>query len=94
MLRLRVPGDGTTGCFNAAQKLGSVGASYPFKAGQILNLDASDVVIAGDSPSGAHSDIFDSEPAWVVGRGRWLERCVGQMSVHSYSFGTIYIVAP
>jgi choline dehydrogenase len=37
-----------------------------FNAGQILNLDASDVVIAGDSPSGAHSDIFHPELAWVV----------------------------
>lgn len=58
---------GQLGAFNAqSQKLGSVGASYPFKAGQILNLDSSDVVIAGDSPSGAHSDIFHSQLSWVV----------------------------
>jgi hypothetical protein len=58
---------GQLGAFNVApQMLGAVGAAYPFKAGEILNLDASDVVIAGDSPSGAHSDIFHPELAWVV----------------------------
>jgi hypothetical protein len=58
---------GQLGAFNTvSKKLGSVGTSYPFKAGEILNLDASDVVIAGDSPSGAHSDIFHSQLAWVV----------------------------
>ncbi|MEN4478740.1 serine-threonine protein kinase [Mycolicibacterium cosmeticum] len=58
---------GQLGAFNtASQPLGDVGASYPFQPGQILNLDASDIVIAGDSPSGAHSDIFHKELAWVV----------------------------
>jgi len=45
---------------------GAVGTSYPFKAREILNLDASDVVIADDSPAGAHSDIFHPQLAWVV----------------------------
>jgi hypothetical protein len=58
---------GQLGAFQvAAQPLGAVGAVYPFQAGQILNLDASDFVIAGDSPSGAHSDIFHPELSWVV----------------------------
>ena len=58
---------GQLGAFNVeSQMLGAVGTSYPFKAGEILNLDASDVVIAGDSPSGAHSDIFHPQLAWVV----------------------------
>jgi hypothetical protein len=58
---------GQLGAFNSESRtLGSVGTSYPFNAGQILNLDASDVVVAGDSPSGAHSDIFHPELAWVV----------------------------
>ena len=58
---------GSLGAFNVEpQMLGKVGASYPFKAGEILNLDSSDVVIAGDSPSGAHSDIFHPELSWVV----------------------------
>jgi hypothetical protein len=43
-----------------------VGARYPFAAGQILNLDASDVVRADAGPSGAHSDIFHPELAWVA----------------------------
>lgn len=49
-----------------SQMLGAVGTSYPFKAGEILNLDASDVVIADDSPAGAHSDIFHPQLAWLV----------------------------
>jgi hypothetical protein len=58
---------GQLGAFNVVpQMLGAVGAVYPFKTAQILNLDASDVVAAGDSPSGAHSDIFHPELAWVV----------------------------
>jgi hypothetical protein len=58
---------GQLGAFTGqSQMLGEVGTSYPFKAGAILNLDASDVVIAGDSPSGAHSDIFHPQLTWVV----------------------------
>jgi hypothetical protein len=58
---------GQLGAFNVQpQTLGSVGTRYPFKTGEILNRDASDVVIAGDSPSGAHSDIFHPQLAWVV----------------------------
>jgi len=48
------------------QLLGEVGALYPFKKGAILNVDASRVVKAGDQPSGAHSDIFHPQLAWVV----------------------------
>jgi len=54
--------DDAVPCF-VAQMLGGVGTSYPFKAGEILNLDASDVVITGDSASGAHSDIFHPQLA-------------------------------
>ena len=58
---------GSLGAFNVApQMLGDVGTSYPFQVGEILNLDSSDVVVAGDSPSGAHSDIFHAELAWVA----------------------------
>lgn len=58
---------GQLGAFNVgSQMLGTVGTAYPFQAGEILNLDASDVVIKGDSPSGAHSDIFYPQLAWVV----------------------------
>ena len=58
---------GSLGAFNVASRmLGDVGTSYPFQAAEILNLDSSDVVVAGDSPSGAHSDIFHAELAWVA----------------------------
>ena len=58
---------GQLGAFNVEpQTLGDVGADYPFQAGAILNLDASDIIKAGDSPSGAHSDIFHPELSWVV----------------------------
>lgn len=58
---------GSHGAFRSETTgLGTVGAEYPFAAGQILNLDASDVVDADAGPSGAHSDIFHKELAWVV----------------------------
>lgn len=40
--------------------------SYGFESGRIYNLDANDLIIAGDGPSGAHSDIFHPELAWSV----------------------------
>jgi hypothetical protein len=49
--------------------LGPVGTRYPFAPSTILNLDASGVVFRGDSPSGAHSDIFHPELAWVAAAG-------------------------
>ncbi|WP_431956909.1 serine-threonine protein kinase [Nocardia lijiangensis] len=59
---------GSHGAFEADDSLplGGAGAAYPFQVRRILNLDASDVVTAGDPPSGAHSDIFKTELAWVV----------------------------
>jgi hypothetical protein len=66
---------GSHGAFNVeAQMLGTVGAVYPFKAGQILNLDASEVVTNGDTASGAHSDIFYSQLAWVAAAAGGLNR--------------------
>jgi hypothetical protein len=43
-----------------------VGTSYPFAAGAILNVDSSAVIKTGPPPSGAHSDIFHPELAWIV----------------------------
>ncbi len=58
---------GSNGAYNSpTQDLGDVGTEYPFQVGQILNLDSSAVVIHGDSPSGAHSDIFYPQLAWVT----------------------------
>jgi pimeloyl-ACP methyl ester carboxylesterase len=49
-----------------SRQLGAVQTNYPFTAGAILNIDASDIVNHDESPSGAHSDIFHDELAWVA----------------------------
>jgi hypothetical protein len=43
-----------------------VKTTYSFANGAILNVDSSEIVIAGGPPSGAHSDIFHPELAWIV----------------------------
>jgi len=61
---------GSDGAFGPdPQPLGKAGTAYPFKVGEILNLDASEVVTQGNSPSGAHSDIFYPQLAWVAAAG-------------------------
>jgi hypothetical protein len=58
---------GSHGAFNSAtDSLGSVGQHYQVQPGAILNLNASDIVIKNAGPSGAHSDIFHEELAWVA----------------------------
>ncbi|MEV0034070.1 serine-threonine protein kinase [Nocardia sp. NPDC050793] len=58
---------GSHGAFDSDRMpLEGAGTVYPFLTHRILNLDASEVVTAGDPPSGAHSDIFKTELAWVV----------------------------
>ena len=58
---------GSLGAFNSpTQFIDQVGTSYPFGKGAILNIDSSAVVKQGDPPSGAHSDIFHEELAWIV----------------------------
>jgi hypothetical protein len=41
-------------------------AMYRFENGKALNIDASEIVCQGNSPSGAHSDIVHPELTWVV----------------------------
>ena len=66
---------GSHGAFNVEPlTLGSVGTRYPFQPQQIVNLDASAVVIKDDSPAGAHSDIFHEELAWVAAAAGGLTR--------------------
>lgn len=61
---------GSLGAFGSDfQVLDDAGFEYPFQPGRILSLDSSAVVTAGDSPSGAHSDIFHSELSWVAAAG-------------------------
>jgi hypothetical protein len=58
---------GSLGAYNApTQFIDQVGTSYPFAKAAILNIDSSAVVKTGDPPSGAHSDIFHKELAWIV----------------------------
>lgn len=58
---------GSLGAFNVgSHPLGPEGTGYPFQTGEILNLDASEVVTQGNSASGAHSDIFYPQLTWVA----------------------------
>ena len=41
-------------------------AVYRLEDGKILNVDASEVVCQGSSPSGAHSDIVHPELTWLT----------------------------
>ena len=58
--------DGAQAVGAAAARLGTVGAGYEFRAGRFLNVDADEVIRSGQPPSGAHSDIFHPELAWVA----------------------------
>jgi pimeloyl-ACP methyl ester carboxylesterase len=58
---------------NGAQGVGAtlegvqpVGGRYGFAPGAVLNIDASEVVKAGNPPIGAHSDIVHGQLTWVV----------------------------
>jgi hypothetical protein len=58
---------GSLGAYNSPTEfIDQVGTSYPFAKAAILNIDSSAVVKKGDPPSGAHSDIFHKELAWIV----------------------------
>ncbi|HJU06274.1 MAG TPA: hypothetical protein VJ692_14090 [Nitrospiraceae bacterium] len=52
---------------NAKQaRLSRAGTAYTFEPGQWLNLDGNQVIINGDPPSGAHSDIIYPHTAWAA----------------------------
>ena len=58
---------GSLGAYNSTTLfIDQVGTGYPFTNGTILNIDSSAVVMNGNPPSGAHSDIFHPELAWIV----------------------------
>jgi pimeloyl-ACP methyl ester carboxylesterase len=46
--------------------LGRAGTAYAFEVGRWLNLDGNRVIIEGDPPSGAHSDIVHPHTAWAA----------------------------
>ena len=58
--------DGVQAVQATAFPLLPVGQAYSFTAGKFVNLDGNDIIIAGEPPSGAHSDIFHPELAWTV----------------------------
>ena len=58
--------NGAQGVGAALEGIRPVGARYGFAPGAVLNIDASEVVAAGNSPAGAHSDIIHTELTWVV----------------------------
>ena len=58
--------DGAQAVDAASAQLGEVGTTYQFRRGAFLNLNADDVICVGRPPSGAHSDIFHPEVAWVA----------------------------
>ena len=58
--------DGAHAVQAANLTLGAVGQKYPFGVGAVINVDASQIIATGDPPSGAHSDIFHPELAWIT----------------------------
>jgi pimeloyl-ACP methyl ester carboxylesterase len=47
-------------------QLGGPGSTYNFQVAQWLNLDGNTVIVNGDPPSGAHSDIIHPHTAWAA----------------------------
>jgi hypothetical protein len=50
----------------ALEDVRPAGGRYGFVPGAVLNVDASQVVINGKPPTGAHSDIVHEQLTWVV----------------------------
>jgi hypothetical protein len=44
----------------------NVGAPYQFQPGRFFNLDGNTLIVNGDPPAGAHSDIVYDRIAWAV----------------------------
>jgi len=47
-------------------RFANVGVPYPFQPGRFFNLDGNTLIVNGDPPSGAHSDIIYDRIAWAV----------------------------
>ena len=45
---------------------GPPGHEYAFQVGKIYNLDANGVIVEGEGPAGAHSDIVHPELTWAA----------------------------
>ncbi len=58
--------DGAQAVNAKSTSLGRPGTAYAFEAGKWLNLDGNQVIVKGDPPSGAHSDIIHPHTAWAA----------------------------
>lgn len=58
--------DGAQAVSAATADVQPVHGRYAYAPGRFLNVDAGDVVRSGRPPSGAHSDIFHPELAWIA----------------------------
>ena len=58
--------DGAQAVNAKSTSLGKPGTSYAFEVGKWLNLDGNQVIVKGNPPSGAHSDIIHPHTAWAA----------------------------
>jgi pimeloyl-ACP methyl ester carboxylesterase len=58
--------DGAQGVAATKLPLSPVGFAYPFATSSWINLDGNQIIIHGQLPSGAHSDIVHPETAWAA----------------------------
>jgi hypothetical protein len=58
--------DGAQAVGATAESFEAVGHPYKLAKGHFLNLNGDELITKGKRPSGAHSDIFYDEIAWVV----------------------------
>jgi hypothetical protein len=58
--------DGAQAVNAASVALGAVGTQYALQAGKWINLDGNQVIVNGNPPSGAHSDLIHPETAWAA----------------------------
>ena len=58
--------DGAQAVGAAERPFGAIGEAYAFEKGKFVNLNGDDLIMQGQPPSGAHSDIFYEEIAWAA----------------------------
>jgi hypothetical protein len=58
--------DGAQAVKGTTESVKAVGRPYQLVKGEFLNLNGNELITKGDPPSGAHSDIFYDEIAWVL----------------------------
>jgi hypothetical protein len=58
--------DGAQAVMAQSTELARAGTAYAFQKGKWLNLDGNRIIVRGDPPSGAHSDIIHPHTAWAA----------------------------